>query len=56
LNKISQGPTLAKGQDAAGKDCGFNGIQTGDGCTKISANRSNGGTVTVTYSQPTTSC
>ena len=56
LNKISQGPTLAKGQNSAGQDCGFNGLNTGSGCTNVTVGRQDGGTITVTYQQPTSSC
>jgi hypothetical protein len=50
LNKIQQGPVLAKGTDSAGNSCGLNGTNVGDGCVKVTGNLQP--SATVTYSQP----
>jgi hypothetical protein len=50
LNKIRQGPVLAKGSDSAGHECGMNGTNVGDGCLNAKGNLKP--SATVTYSQP----
>lgn len=50
LNKIQQGPVLAKGTDSAGTACGINGVDFGNGC--ITATGTLEPSATLTYTQP----
>lgn len=52
LKKIQQGPVLAKGEDAAGNSCGYNGVEVDQGCLDLEISRRNGGTVGVEYTAP----
>lgn len=49
LNKIQQGPVLAKGTDDAGNSCGYNGVDVSEGCLKLTGTLQP--SATLTYSQ-----
>lgn len=58
LKKVGQGPSLAKGNNSAGTPCGPTGTNVGSGCVNAGGPPpgSSGPGVSVTYSQPTSSC